>query len=1037
MSGFFGLGPLSFGFRLLGLSARALGLDQLLGPLLTRLVEATAGIRQAAGVAIDARDGIEIGLGAVEFAGGDGCPPPRQMAFEDLDDALAGRPILRIEFEHLAVAVGGIVVVRGTQATGRKRPRSRLEQLLDVLVARLFGRESLLGRLFRGRQPCARGGQSGSLRIDFGNGGEIFPGTIEPFFVQGGCAAGQQGSGKSFEPLLCRGVVRIQRQYRAKVFERVVRGRRDQSPVVDGNTGVGQQFFDSGDAGALGRLAFFPPAGGFGDAPACHGQRRRIGVDPAGGFELAARAIEILAVAGLQREFDVGLHDAIDAGLRHRIVAVDLEHGTEAVEGIVRRRRTQPAGVECRRRAAERLRDALLARTFRCRLLGVAQSPGDLADPGRLVVDCPRSVDTIPGGGEVTVRDGRVRGLEMPCDDGLDAFVRGGIAGIEFEHRPETVERVVARRWAQAVCTDCGLARGKQFADAGLARLVGGEFLLLRLLGGDEPCACRVEPGHRIVDRGGSLQSLVRLRELAGRGRGRRARQQFTADACEALTRIGVVGLEFEHLGQGICRIVGCRRRQATGIQRAPGLRQQSGDAGVAGALGGQPLVGDQFGGFELLARTDHFTRFGIDRLGHLQVPARLGKLVLLERMQGKRQMPHHDPPQTGTGLLVARVEFQHVAKVAECVVPGRQAQPARGQGFVGAGEQNLDALLGCRFGRRRWWLDRTWRGRRRIDGLVAVDLRDGRSLGGRCLDDAAVEPEVDAGADGGGDRQRRRDGSGSERPLRRRWQDLGRARACRGARRVGRWRLGPDAGRRWRTGCGRGRRTRIALERRQPLLPFVDALWPFLGLDGQGLVDRSQELLREATFAGLDRGQQGVRMTGDGGGGACNRIHRAAAGYRHVERRAQRIEIGPRPLAASAGLTRTVLLEGRIARRHQHRQGLSEAADREPCRTEVEQNRGTVFPEEDVVRLDVTVDEAGVVNQLQAVEQWIQGAQDGRFVNHGARLEPVSQALAADELHHHVGAAVGLEYAEYLDDAGMPKLGQSLRFGQKARQSP
>ena len=78
-------------------------------------------------------------------------------------------------------------------------------------------------------------------------------------------------------------------------------------------------------------------------------------------------------------------------------------------------------------------------------------------------------------------------------------------------------------------------------------------------------------------------------------------------------------------------------------------------------------------------------------------------------------------------------------------------------------------------------------------------------------------------------------------------------------------------------------------------------------------------------------------------------------------------------------------------------------------------------------------MDEAGVVNQLQAVEQWIQGSQYRRFVNHGARLEPVSQALAADELHHHVGAAVGLEHAEHLDDARMAEFGEGLRFGQKA----
>ena len=88
------------------------------------------------------------------------------------------------------------------------------------------------------------------------------------------------------------------------------------------------------------------------------------------------------------------------------------------------------------------------------------------------------------------------------------------------------------------------------------------------------------------------------------------------------------------------------------------------------------------------------------------------------------------------------------------------------------------------------------------------------------------------------------------------------------------------------------------------------------------------------------------------------------------------------------------------------------------PRRAEIEQHRGAVVADVDVAGLDVAMQVAGLVHHFQAVEQ----RRDERRRSAprraaGACLSQSGSGVALDELHHHVGGAVGLEEAHHAHD--------------------
>src|SRR5207253_8375560 len=97
----------------------------------------------------------------------------------------------------------------------------------------------------------------------------------------------------------------------------------------------------------------------------------------------------------------------------------------------------------------------------------------------------------------------------------------------------------------------------------------------------------------------------------------------------------------------------------------------------------------------------------------------------------------------------------------------------------------------------------------------------------------------------------------------------------------------------------------------------------------------------------------------------ARDRVQRRSPANRAITSRSESVDIGPRALARRIAV---VLFEGRVTRRDEDRERIR-AAERLPCRAEVEQHRPAVATDVDVVRLDVAMDEARVVNQLETVE--------------------------------------------------------------------
>ena len=185
--------------------------------------------------------------------------------------------------------------------------------------------------------------------------------------------------------------------------------------------------------------------------------------------------------------------------------------------------------------------------------------------------------------------------------------------------------------------------------------------------------------------------------------------------------------------------------------------------------------------------------------------------------------------------------------------------------------------------------------------------------------------------------------------------------------------------------------------------------------------VDGSQELAAVVASRGLDCRAHAVLVD------AQHRLLRRLAGDRPVERGAEGVEIGPRPLqAAVAG----VLLVRGIARLDDARERAAHLRHGPARRPEVEQHGGAVRAHDDVVGGDVAVQEVGRVHHLERIEQ--RGDEEIELVLRGRALEaaqPGLQAHALLEAHHHVGGGVGLEHAADANDGGMLEARQRARL--------
>ena len=132
------------------------------------------------------------------------------------------------------------------------------------------------------------------------------------------------------------------------------------------------------------------------------------------------------------------------------------------------------------------------------------------------------------------------------------------------------------------------------------------------------------------------------------------------------------------------------------------------------------------------------------------------------------------------------------------------------------------------------------------------------------------------------------------------------------------------------------------------------------------------------------------------------------------IERRRQAVDVGPRSL-----LVRGQLLGGGIARREDRRQRRRAIGHRRPRRAEVDQRRVVLGIEDDVGRLDVAMQEARLVDLLEAAEQPLEQTLDDRRRQLLVALQALLERLAARQPHDHVGRAVGLEEVVDADDRG------------------
>ena len=163
----------------------------------------------------------------------------------------------------------------------------------------------------------------------------------------------------------------------------------------------------------------------------------------------------------------------------------------------------------------------------------------------------------------------------------------------------------------------------------------------------------------------------------------------------------------------------------------------------------------------------------------------------------------------------------------------------------------------------------------------------------------------------------------------------------------------------------------------------------------------------------------------------ARRRVERLPAAHEPEERGAHRVDVGPRPLAAAA----RVLLDGAVAGRH-HQADLGSSRWRSGARRRSRAARGCrPVAHVDVVGLDVAVQVARAVDDLQAIEQRRQQRHDCRLGNVLVVLAERLERLAALVLEHHVRGLVRLEESRHAHDVAVAERRERARFHEEAVQ--
>ncbi len=220
-----------------------------------------------------------------------------------------------------------------------------------------------------------------------------------------------------------------------------------------------------------------------------------------------------------------------------------------------------------------------------------------------------------------------------------------------------------------------------------------------------------------------------------------------------------------------------------------------------------------------------------------------------------------------------------------------------------------------------------------------------------------------------------------------------------------------------------RGGRRRHAEDRP----PAGDGLRPIARRHREARIDAGQHARREARRIELAERLVGVVQHAVEGAG------RRLAGDGVIERGREAVDVGPRPL-----LGRGHLLGRGIARREDRRQRRAAPRHRRARRAEIDQGGIAGGIEQDVGGLDVAMQEAGIVDLLQAVKQRPQHAVDLLGRELAAAVDALLERLAAQQLHHDIGRAVGLEEVEDVHDRRHAmKAGQRSSLGDETLATP
>ena len=220
---------------------------------------------------------------------------------------------------------------------------------------------------------------------------------------------------------------------------------------------------------------------------------------------------------------------------------------------------------------------------------------------------------------------------------------------------------------------------------------------------------------------------------------------------------------------------------------------------------------------------------------------------------------------------------------------------------------------------------------------------------------------------------------------------------------------------------------------RQQLPAPARNVLRTVLLVELQGVVHRRQQTIAVAAAPHRCGRLLHIARTAQYTLGANHGVERRSPCNRAVAGGTQAVDVGPCALRRSFAV---VLLQRRVTGRDEDRHGLG-AAKSLARRAKVQQYRAAVLAHVDVGRLDVAVDEARRVHQLQAIEDGQQATAQLLFAQRAAAVEQARQAFAFLVAHHHIGGVVGLEHRMHMHDVGVHKTRQRARLGEEALQAP